>query len=104
MEAGECLGYPVLVRAAFALGGLGSGFATNPSELENLAQAAFAHTKQVTEEVNCSFHHLVDIYIGLQWFSNVVQMYTKYSGTSDKEHLSIKDKSTRPNYYYTSTF
>ena len=47
VEAGEALGYPVLVRAAFALGGLGSGFATNQSELENLAQAAFAHTKQV---------------------------------------------------------
>ncbi|CAI8057001.1 CAD protein [Geodia barretti] len=47
VEAGEALGYPVLVRAAFALGGLGSGFATNRSELENLAQAAFAHTKQV---------------------------------------------------------
>ena len=27
-----------------------------------------------------------------------------YSGTSDKGHLSIKDKSTHPNSYYTSTF
>ena len=47
MEAAESLGYPVLVRAAFALGGLGSGFALNSSELEVLATAAFSHTKQV---------------------------------------------------------
>jgi len=41
------LGYPVLVRAAFALGGLGSGFASSGSELEALVTAAFAHTQQV---------------------------------------------------------
>lgn len=37
----------MLVRAAYALGGLGSGFASNRSELETIATAAFAHTKQV---------------------------------------------------------
>ena len=47
VSAGNTLGYPVLVRAAYSLGGLGSGFATNQSELEGLALAAFAHTKQV---------------------------------------------------------
>ena len=47
MEAAERLGYPVLVRAAFALGGLGSGFASNQKELRCLATAAFAHTNQV---------------------------------------------------------
>lgn len=41
------LGYPVLVRAAYALGGLGSGFANNEGELEKLVTAAFAHTSQV---------------------------------------------------------
>ena len=34
LRAAETIGYPVLVRAAFALGGLGSGFASNPKELE----------------------------------------------------------------------
>jgi carbamoylphosphate synthase large subunit len=33
----EKIGYPVLVRAAFALGGLGSGFADNAQELRELA-------------------------------------------------------------------
>ena len=47
MQAANILGYPVLIRAAFALGGLGSGFAENDEELVSLATAAFAHTSQV---------------------------------------------------------
>jgi carbamoyl-phosphate synthase / aspartate carbamoyltransferase len=41
------IGYPVLVRAAFALGGLGSGFAHNDNELNNLVDRAFCHSPQV---------------------------------------------------------
>ncbi|XP_059141957.1 CAD protein-like isoform X2 [Physella acuta] len=47
VQAAERLGYPVMIRAAFALGGLGSGFADNREELSVLVQAAFAHTSQV---------------------------------------------------------
>jgi carbamoyl-phosphate synthase/aspartate carbamoyltransferase/dihydroorotase len=36
-----------MIRAAFALGGLGSGFACNRDELVTLATTAFAHTNQV---------------------------------------------------------
>lgn len=42
------LGYPVLVRAAFALGGLGSGFADDPEELHALASKALANSEQIT--------------------------------------------------------
>ncbi|GCB80088.1 hypothetical protein scyTo_0016101, partial [Scyliorhinus torazame] len=45
--AAERLGYPVLIRAAFALGGLGSGFAQNKDELVTLVIQAFAHTSQI---------------------------------------------------------
>ncbi|XP_028253992.1 multifunctional protein CAD [Parambassis ranga] len=47
VAAAERLGYPVLVRSAFALGGLGSGFANNREELTTLVTSAFAHTSQV---------------------------------------------------------
>uniref|UniRef100_A0AAQ6ITG1 Carbamoyl-phosphate synthetase 2, aspartate transcarbamylase, and dihydroorotase n=1 Tax=Anabas testudineus TaxID=64144 RepID=A0AAQ6ITG1_ANATE len=47
VAAAERLGYPVLVRSAFALGGLGSGFANNKEELTSLVTSAFAHTSQV---------------------------------------------------------
>nr|XP_033793389.1 CAD protein isoform X1 [Geotrypetes seraphini] len=45
--AAERLGYPVLVRSAYALGGLGSGFANSKEELTGLVCQAFAHTTQV---------------------------------------------------------
>uniref|UniRef100_A0A3P8ZFQ1 Multifunctional protein CAD n=1 Tax=Esox lucius TaxID=8010 RepID=A0A3P8ZFQ1_ESOLU len=47
LAAAERLGYPVMVRSAFALGGLGSGFANNKEELTSLVTSAFAHTTQV---------------------------------------------------------
>lgn len=46
-EAAERIGYPVLARAAYALGGLGSGFADDPQELAKLATSAFAHSPQL---------------------------------------------------------
>ncbi|XP_075451272.1 multifunctional protein CAD-like isoform X4 [Ascaphus truei] len=45
--AAERIGYPVLIRAAYALGGLGSGFAHTREELSALVCQAFAHTTQV---------------------------------------------------------
>ena len=47
LEAAETLGYPVMARAAFSLGGLGSGFANSNEELKILAQHAFAHSNQL---------------------------------------------------------
>jgi carbamoyl-phosphate synthase/aspartate carbamoyltransferase len=44
------IGYPVIVRAAFALGGLGSGFAYNEAELVELCTKAFATSSQVLVE------------------------------------------------------
>ena len=41
------IGYPVLVRAAFALGGLGSGFAKNDDELKELCAKAFSSSSQI---------------------------------------------------------
>lgn len=47
VEAAATIGYPVLVRAAFALGGLGSGFASNEDELRRLVQTALVNSPQV---------------------------------------------------------
>lgn len=49
-KAAEKLGYPVIIRAGYALGGQGSGFCNNYEELENLANKAFAHTSQILVE------------------------------------------------------
>jgi carbamoyl-phosphate synthase large subunit len=50
LEAANNIGYPVIVRAAFALGGLGSGFASNDEQLKNLVQPALASSPQVLVE------------------------------------------------------
>ncbi len=50
LEAAERLGYPVIVRAAYALGGLGSGFCDNAEELTALTKKAFSFSPQVLVE------------------------------------------------------
>lgn len=47
LEAADELGYPVMTRAAFSLGGLGSGFANNKEELKVLAIKGLAHSAQL---------------------------------------------------------
>ena len=49
-EAARELGYPVIIRAAYALGGLGSGFCDNEEELNRLAEKAFSFSPQVLVE------------------------------------------------------
>lgn len=49
-KAAKDLGYPVIIRAAYALGGLGSGFCDNEDELNKLAEKAFSFSPQVLVE------------------------------------------------------
>ena len=49
-KAAADLGYPVILRAAYALGGLGSGFCDNEEELDKLAEKAFSFSPQVLVE------------------------------------------------------
>ena len=49
-RAASELGYPVILRAAYALGGLGSGFCDNEEELNKLAEKAFSFSPQVLVE------------------------------------------------------
>ena len=50
LEAAKQLGYPIIVRAAYSLGGLGSGFCDNPEELKILAEKAFSYSDQLLIE------------------------------------------------------
>ena len=49
-EAAAMLGFPVILRAAYALGGLGSGFCDNEEELDAQAEEAFSFSPQVLVE------------------------------------------------------
>lgn len=50
LAAAEKLGYPIIVRAAFTLGGQGSGFCANPAELAALSEKSFSYSGQILIE------------------------------------------------------
>jgi len=50
LAAAEEVGYPIIVRSAYALGGLGSGFASNPEELSNLSSQSLSLSPQILVE------------------------------------------------------
>ena len=50
LDIAKKLGYPVMVRSGFSLGGLGSGVAGNLEELKSIASKALSHTKQILVE------------------------------------------------------
>jgi carbamoyl-phosphate synthase large subunit len=50
LKAAEKIGYPVILRSAFTLGGLGSGFANNPDELRDLSAKSLSLSPQVLIE------------------------------------------------------
>ena len=50
IEAAEEIGYPIIVRAAFTLGGQGSGFCYSPNDLKELASTAFSFSSQLLVE------------------------------------------------------
>lgn len=50
IKAANTLSYPIIIRAAYALGGLGSGFCNNEEELISLASKAFTYSGQILVE------------------------------------------------------
>lgn len=50
LAAAETVGYPIIVRSAYALGGLGSGFANNAEELSNLSSRSLTLSPQILVE------------------------------------------------------
>lgn len=50
LKAADNIGYPIIVRSAYALGGLGSGFANDPEELSNLCSRSLTLSPQILVE------------------------------------------------------
>lgn len=49
-KAAQKIGFPVMVRSAYALGGLGSGICENEAQFAELCESALAHSKQILVE------------------------------------------------------
>ena len=50
VAAANKIGYPIMIRSAYALGGMGSGICQNEAELRTLAESAFAYSPQILVE------------------------------------------------------
>lgn len=50
LAAAKRIGYPIMIRSAYALGGMGSGICKNEAELKELAESAFAYAPQILVE------------------------------------------------------
>uniref|UniRef100_A0A673MGQ3 Multifunctional protein CAD n=1 Tax=Sinocyclocheilus rhinocerous TaxID=307959 RepID=A0A673MGQ3_9TELE len=75
VAAAERLSYPVLVRSAFALGGLGSGFANNREEMITLVTQAFAHTSQVLVDKSLKGWKEIEYEVVRDAYDNCVTYY-----------------------------
>ncbi|NVO33502.1 carbamoyl-phosphate synthase (glutamine-hydrolyzing) large subunit, partial [Hymenobacter lapidiphilus] len=72
LAAGETIGFPIIVRAAFALGGLGSGFANNTDELQALARQAFTTSDQILVEESLKGWKEVEYEVVRDQFDNCI--------------------------------
>ena len=71
-KAAANLGYPVILRAAYALGGLGSGFCDNEEELNKLAEKAFSFSPQVLVEKSLKGWEEVEYEVVRDRFDNCI--------------------------------
>eukprot|EP01012_Entosiphon_sulcatum_P008386 TRINITY_DN1451_c0_g1_i1.p1 TRINITY_DN1451_c0_g1~~TRINITY_DN1451_c0_g1_i1.p1 ORF type:complete len:1504 (-),score=301.74 TRINITY_DN1451_c0_g1_i1:54-4418(-) len=72
LAAATEIGYPVIVRAAFALGGLGSGFADNPEELRKLTEVSFSSSPQVLVEKSLKGWKEIEYEVVRDWRGNCI--------------------------------
>ncbi|MFA6917911.1 MAG: carbamoyl-phosphate synthase (glutamine-hydrolyzing) large subunit [Candidatus Gracilibacteria bacterium] len=72
LVAAKKIGYPVIIRAAFALGGKGSGFAANECELKPLLETAFSYSPQVLVEENLKGWKEVEYEVVRDRFDNCI--------------------------------
>ncbi len=71
-EAVKTIGYPIIIRAAYTLGGLGSGFCANDKELESLASKAFTYSPQILVEESIKGWKEVEYEVVRDRFNNCI--------------------------------
>ena len=72
LKAAKELNYPIIVRAAYTLGGQGSGFCTNPDELKTLASKALSYSQQILIEESLKGWKEVEYEVVRDSFNNCI--------------------------------
>ncbi len=101
---GEKLGFPVMVRAGFALGGQGSGIAQNKRELEHIAIHAFSFVSQILVEKYLHHFKEVEYEVVRDNFDNCITVCNMENmdplGIHTGESIVIAPSQTLTNYEY----
>lgn len=103
-RAAKELGYPVIIRAAYALGGLGSGFCDNEEELNVLAEKAFSFSPQVLVEKSLKGWKEVEYEVVRDRFDNCITVCNMENfdplGIHTGESIVIAPSQTLTNHEY----
>ncbi len=104
LEAAENLGYPVIIRAAYALGGLGSGFCDNAQELRFLAEKALSHSPQVLVEKSLKGWKEIEYEVVRDRFDNCITVCNMENfdplGIHTGESIVVAPSQTLTNHEY----
>ena len=104
LKAANELGYPVIVRAAYALGGLGSGFCNNDSELKKLTAKAFTFSPQVLVEKSLKGWKEIEYEVVRDRFDNCITVCNMENfdplGIHTGESIVVAPSQTLTNHEY----
>jgi len=104
LKAAKKIGYPVIVRAAYALGGRGSGIAKSKSELEKIAEPVFAYAPQILVEECLSGWKEVEYEVVRDNFDNCITVCNMENfdplGIHTGESIVVAPSQTLTNHEY----
>ena len=104
LKAARQLGYPVIVRAAYALGGLGSGFCNNDNELKKLTAKAFTFSPQVLVEKSLKGWKEIEYEVVRDRFDNCITVCNMENfdplGIHTGESIVVAPSQTLTNHEY----
>jgi len=106
LETADKLGYPVMIRIAYALGGLGSGICATREEVRELADKAFWHTKQILVEEYLEGWKEVEYEVVRDKYDNCITVCNMENfdplGIHTGESIVVAPSQTLNNYEYHS--
>lgn len=104
LEIGEKIGFPVMVRAGFSLGGQGSGIAKNPEELKKIAEHAFSFISQLLIEQNLNHYKEIEYEVVRDNFDNCITVCNMENmdpmGIHTGESIVVAPSQTLTNFEY----
>jgi carbamoyl-phosphate synthase large subunit len=103
-EAAQKIGFPIIIRAAYTLGGLGSGFCENEDELESLASKAFSYSPQILIEESIKGWKEVEYEVVRDRFDNCITVCNMENfdplGIHTGESIVVAPSQTLTNFEY----